>query len=110
MGMTAMVPPDSDRTGFEAPSPASGILSEITAKEGDNVAPGGIPAKHILLEPRTNSYSPPNVSLKETIVHGDAPTLALRIQQHAHQLVRQAAVEVPALGDVDRRGRGGAGA
>ena len=33
---------ETDKVSVEVPSPASGILSEITAKEGDNVAPGGL--------------------------------------------------------------------
>ena len=66
----------------------------------------GIPARHILLEPRTNSYSPPNVSLKETIVHGDAPTLALRIHNGANPNEKDASgtpalVTAAALGNVD---------
>jgi 2-oxoglutarate dehydrogenase E2 component (dihydrolipoamide succinyltransferase) len=33
---------ETDKVSVEVPSPAAGILSEITAKEGDNVAPGGL--------------------------------------------------------------------
>ncbi len=33
---------ETDKVSVEVPSPASGILSEITAKEGENVAPGGL--------------------------------------------------------------------
>ena len=33
---------ETDKVSVEVPSPASGILSEITAKEGDNVGPGGL--------------------------------------------------------------------
>lgn len=44
----------------------------------------GIPANRILLEPRASSYSQPDVRLKETILHGDAPTLALRVHHGAN--------------------------
>lgn len=44
----------------------------------------GIPANRIILEPRASSYTQPNASLKETIVHGDAPTLALRVHHGAN--------------------------
>jgi 2-oxoglutarate dehydrogenase E2 component (dihydrolipoamide succinyltransferase) len=33
---------ETDKVSIEVPSPAAGVLSEITAKEGDNVAPGGL--------------------------------------------------------------------
>ena len=33
---------ETDKVSIEVPSPASGVLSEITAKEGDTVAPGGL--------------------------------------------------------------------
>ena len=33
---------ETDKVSVEVPAPASGVLSEITAKEGDNVAPGGL--------------------------------------------------------------------
>ncbi len=33
---------ETDKVSVEVPSPASGILSEITVKEGENVAPGGL--------------------------------------------------------------------
>ena len=33
---------ETDKVSVEVPSPASGVLSEITAKEGDNVGPGGL--------------------------------------------------------------------
>jgi 2-oxoglutarate dehydrogenase E2 component (dihydrolipoamide succinyltransferase) len=33
---------ETDKVSIEVPSPASGVLSEITVKEGDNVAPGGL--------------------------------------------------------------------
>ena len=33
---------ETDKVSIEVPAPASGVLSEITAKEGDNVAPGGL--------------------------------------------------------------------
>ncbi len=44
----------------------------------------GIPANRILLEPRASSYTQPDVSLKETVLHGDAPTLALRVHHGAN--------------------------
>jgi 2-oxoglutarate dehydrogenase E2 component (dihydrolipoamide succinyltransferase) len=33
---------ETDKVSIEVPSPASGVLSEITVKEGDTVAPGGL--------------------------------------------------------------------
>jgi 2-oxoglutarate dehydrogenase E2 component (dihydrolipoamide succinyltransferase) len=33
---------ETDKVSIEVPAPAAGVLSEITAKEGDNVAPGGL--------------------------------------------------------------------
>lgn len=33
---------ETDKVSVEVPSPAAGILSEITAKEGDNVGPGAL--------------------------------------------------------------------
>ncbi len=33
---------ETDKVSIEVPSPASGILSEITVKEGDTVSPGGL--------------------------------------------------------------------
>ena len=33
---------ETDKVSIEVPSPTSGVLSEITAKEGDTVAPGGL--------------------------------------------------------------------
>ena len=33
---------ETDKVSVEVPAPASGVLSEITAKEGDNVGPGGL--------------------------------------------------------------------
>ena len=33
---------ETDKVSVEVAAPASGVLSEITAKEGDNVAPGGL--------------------------------------------------------------------
>ncbi|MGB8818639.1 MAG: 2-oxoglutarate dehydrogenase complex dihydrolipoyllysine-residue succinyltransferase [Rhizobiaceae bacterium] len=33
---------ETDKVSIEVPSPATGVLSEITVKEGDNVAPGGL--------------------------------------------------------------------
>jgi 2-oxoglutarate dehydrogenase E2 component (dihydrolipoamide succinyltransferase) len=33
---------ETDKVSIEVPSPASGVLSEITVKEGDTVSPGGL--------------------------------------------------------------------
>lgn len=44
----------------------------------------GIPAGQIMLEPSSSSYSAPRVSLKETILRADAPTLALRVHNGAN--------------------------
>ncbi len=33
---------ETDKVSIEVPSPAAGVLSEITVKEGDTVAPGGL--------------------------------------------------------------------
>ncbi len=33
---------ETDKVSVEVPAPASGVLSEVTVKEGDTVAPGGL--------------------------------------------------------------------
>ena len=38
----ALLELETDKVSIEVPSPAAGVLSEITVKEGDTVAPGGL--------------------------------------------------------------------
>jgi 2-oxoglutarate dehydrogenase E2 component (dihydrolipoamide succinyltransferase) len=82
---------ETDKVSIEVPSPASGILTEITVKEGDTVSPGGLLG---MIEAGSGASAAPVAKTAESAKAAPAAPAAMAAAPAAAKLMADSGVSV----------------
>ena len=83
---------ETDKVSIEVPSPAAGVLSEITVKEGDTVAPGGLLG--VIAEGAGAAAAPAKAAVPAAVAAPAAPAAAVPPAPSAAKMMADAGVSV----------------
>ena len=83
---------ETDKVSIEVPSPAAGVLSEITVKEGDTVAPGGLLG--VIAEGAGAAAAPAKAAAPTAVAAPAAPAAAVPPAPSAAKMMADAGVSV----------------
>jgi 2-oxoglutarate dehydrogenase E2 component (dihydrolipoamide succinyltransferase) len=84
---------ETDKVSIEVPSPASGVLSEITVKEGDTVSPGGLLG---MIEASSGASAAPVVKAAEPAKAAPSAPAAMPAAPAAAKMMADSGVSVDA--------------
>ena len=83
---------ETDKVSIEVPSPAAGVLSEITVKEGDTVAPGGLLG--VIAEGAGAAAAPAKAAAPAVVSAPAAPAATVPAAPSAAKMMADAGVSV----------------